>query len=101
MHNVYVPVIAIVVAFAAIFGFQAFNESHLDDDIAHRIAASLDTGASVGIEAMESVQKGYGFCGTYIVEGRDAAPAPFYYSKVDERVVIDTDAREFQNHCMD
>ncbi|WP_110686531.1 hypothetical protein [Salinicola aestuarinus] len=99
MHNVYVPVVAIVVAFAAIFGFQAFSESHLDDDIADKIAASLGTDTGVGIETMESVQKGYGFCGTYVTDG--AAPAPFYFSKVDERVVLDTDARELQNHCMD
>lgn len=97
MHNVYVPVIAIIAAFAIIFGAQAISESHIDDDVAERIAQSLGTDASIDIEALEEVQKGYGLCGTYLAEGREAAP--FYYSKVTERVTLDTSDSDYAHHC--
>ena len=39
MHNVYVPVVAILLVFGAIFGYQAFSDSQVDDDVAQLIAA--------------------------------------------------------------
>ncbi|WP_110651736.1 hypothetical protein [Salinicola peritrichatus] len=98
MHNVYVPVIAIVVAFGIIFGSQAITESHLDDDVAALIAAQLDGVDQVELKDLKEVEKGYGMCGWYKPQGQDDY-TPFYYSRVNERVTLDADSSRYRNHC--
>ncbi|MCE3026461.1 hypothetical protein [Salinicola sp. DM10] len=97
MHNVYVPVVAILLVFGAIFGYQAFSDSQVDDDVAQLIAAQRGV-EKVEMKDLQSVQKGYGLCGEYRAEG-ETAYAPFYYSQVNEQVTLDTQAKVFQKYC--
>lgn len=98
MHNVYVPVIAIVVAFGIIFGSQAISESHVDDDIAALIATQLDGVDQVELKNLKKVDKGYGMCGWYRPQGQSGYTA-FYYSKVNERVTLHANSSRYRNHC--
>ncbi|WP_110657651.1 hypothetical protein [Salinicola halimionae] len=99
MHNLYIPVVAILVAFAIIFGGQAISDSHVDDDIKSLISAGLDTDDEIELTAIKEVQKGYGVCGDYKTTAQREKALPFYYSKVNERVVLDTDSRSYKRHC--
>ncbi|WFF42249.1 hypothetical protein EVC62_12450 [Salinicola endophyticus] len=97
MHNVYVPVVGILLVFGAIFGYQAFNDSQVDDNVAQLIATQRGV-EKVEVKDLDSVQKGYGLCGQYRVAG-ETAYAPFYYSQVDDRVTLDTQAKSYQKYC--
>lgn len=99
MHNLYIPVVAILVAFAIIFGGQAISDSRVDDDIKVLISQEIGTEGEVELSSMKEVQKGYGVCGLYQqVEGKDGS-RPFYYSKVNERVTLDAESRTYRRQC--
>lgn len=98
MHNVYIPVIAIVLVFAVIFGGQAISESHVDDDIAALLAKQLNSDDQVDLKDLKTVEKGYGTCGWFKASAQDEY-APFYYSKVNEQVTLDTTSKRYRNHC--
>jgi len=70
------PVAAILVVFVIIFGGAAISDSQVDDDIRSLISAQLDTDAEIELRA-----------------------SPFYYSKVNERVVLDAGSRSYQRYC--
>ncbi|OLO04779.1 MULTISPECIES: hypothetical protein [Salinicola] len=99
MHNLYIPVVAILVAFAIIFGGQAVLDSQVDDDIESLILRQLDVEGDIELQATKEVQKGYGVCGLYQVVGQDQGALPFYYSKVNERVTLDAESERYRRHC--
>ncbi|MDF3920114.1 hypothetical protein P3W43_14750 [Salinicola salarius] len=101
MHNLYIPVIAILAAFAIIFGGQAISDSHVDDDIKSLISKQLGVDSEIELQAMKEVQKGYGVCGLYQIANQDQSFAPFYYSKVNERVTLDAESERYRRHCGD
>lgn len=101
MHNLYIPVVAILVAFAIIFGGQAISDSHVDDDIKQLISQQVDTDGEIELSALEEVQKGYGVCGRYRLADSASATLPFYYSKVNERVSLGADSSGYQRQCSD
>lgn len=101
MHNLYIPVVAILVAFAIIFGGQAISDSHVDDDIKTLILQQVDAKGEIVLSSMNEVQKGYGVCGRYQTAGQSTNLLPFYYSKVNERVTLDADAKAYRRHCSD
>ncbi|MDH4573870.1 hypothetical protein [Salinicola acroporae] len=99
MHNLYIPVAAILLAFAIIFGGQALSDSQVDDDIKSLIASQLDGDDEIELQAMKEIQKGYGVCGEYRVAGQDHSFSPFYYSKVNERVTLGAESDRYRRHC--
>lgn len=99
MHNLYIPIAAILLVAAIIFGGQAISDSHVDDDIRSLISARLDIDDEIELTSMKEVQKGYGVCGHYSTAEQQGGTSPFYYSKVNERVVLDTDAQSYRRHC--
>ena len=101
MHNLYIPVIAILAAFAIIFGGQAISDSHVEDDIKSLISKQLGVDSEIELQAMKEVQKGYGVCGLYQIADQDQSFAPFYYSKVNERVTLDAESERYRRHCGD
>ncbi|WP_110630565.1 hypothetical protein [Salinicola salarius] len=101
MHNLYIPVIAILAAFAIIFGGQAISDSHVDDDIKSLLSKQLGVDSEIELQAMKEVQKGYGVCGLYQIADQDQSFAPFYYSKVNERVTLDAESERYRRHCGD
>ncbi|WP_189444691.1 hypothetical protein [Salinicola rhizosphaerae] len=98
MHNALIPVVAIALAALLIFGGEAISESHVDDDISALIAKQQPDAEGIELRNLKTVQKGYGTCGEYRASGSDAY-APFYYSKVNERVTLDTTSFRYRNHC--
>ena len=99
MHNLYIPVIAILAAFAIIFGGQAISDSRVDEDIKTLISQQLGVDSEIELQAMKEVQKGYGMCGQYRIADQGQRFVPFYYSKVNERVTLDADAERYRRHC--
>lgn len=99
MHNLYIPVVAILVAFAIIFGGQAISDSHVDDDIKALISQQVDAGGGIELSSMREVQKGYGVCGLYEMTDQAIGSRPFYYSKVNERVTLDTESKSYRRQC--
>ena len=99
MHNLYIPVIAILAAFAIIFGGQAISDSRVDEEIKSLISKQLGVDSEIELQAMKEVQKGYGVCGQYQVADQGQRFVPFYYSKVNERVTLDADAERYRRHC--
>jgi len=99
MHNLYIPVIAILVAFAIIFGGQAISDSGIDDDIKALISQRIGVDGEIELRAMKEVQKGYGVCGLYQTADQRQRSLPFYYSKVNERVTLDAESERYRRHC--
>lgn len=99
MHNLYIPVVAILLAFAIIFGGQALSDSQVDDDIKSLIASQLGGEDEIELQATREIQKGYGVCGEYRVAGQHHSFSPFYYSKVNERVTLGAESERYQRHC--
>lgn len=99
MHNLYIPVVAILVVAAIIFGGQAISDSQVDDDIKTLISQQLGSDREIELQAMKEVQKGYGVCGLYQTGERSQHASPFYYSKVNERVTLDAESERYRRHC--
>ncbi|MGM8932962.1 hypothetical protein [Salinicola halophyticus] len=99
MHNLYIPVVAILVVAAIIFGGQAISDSQVDDDIKALISQQLGSDREIELQAMKEVQKGYGVCGLYQTAERGRDASPFYYSKVNERVTLDAESERYRRHC--
>ncbi|WP_251977346.1 hypothetical protein [Salinicola avicenniae] len=99
MHNLYIPVVAILVAFAAIFGGQAISDSQVDDDINALIVEQLGIDHAVELQSMRDVQHGYGVCGRYLDPAAGEATTAFYYSEVNERVALGEHASAYERHC--
>ncbi|MDW5378514.1 hypothetical protein R6258_16465 [Halomonas sp. HP20-15] len=103
MHNLIIPLATCVIAFAAIFGYQAFSDSQLDERIEQAIAASLASERrdpiKVELTAMHEVNKGYGVCGEYALASPTDSGGAFFYSKVSERVTLGADSERYRANC--
>ncbi len=103
MHNLIIPLITCVLAFAAIFGYQAYTDSQLDEHIAQAIAASLDgerpDELKVELTNTHEVNKGYGICGEYSLASPANSGGVFFYSEVNERVTLGADDPRYQANC--
>ncbi|MBB3230836.1 hypothetical protein [Halomonas stenophila] len=97
MHNLWIPVVAILVAAGLIFGGQAVSEAKRDAQVAARIAERLDTPQRVDLSHLTEVNKGYGLCGDYALPG--GPTARFYYHTVTERLTLDDTAPLYRSNC--
>ncbi|MEA3251499.1 MAG: hypothetical protein U9Q35_07990 [Pseudomonadota bacterium] len=103
MHNLIIPLVTCIIAFAAIFGYQAYTDSQLDEHIERAIAASLDSEQrdepKVELTTTREVNKGYGICGEYTLAAPPGGDGAFFYSKVSERVTLDADSARYRANC--
>lgn len=97
MHNLWIPVVAIVVVAGLIFGGQAYSEAQRDAHIAAMISERLDRQAPAEISHLTRVNKGYGVCGDYKLPS--AEPGRFYYNSNTKRLALGTDAPLYQDNC--
>lgn len=103
MHNLYIPVVLIVLSIVALLGYEYMGDSHVEDDIHHAINVALGTATAPSSQMtlldQREVNTGYGVCGRYrLVVGQDEA-APFFYSKVDGNAELDAESRRYRMNC--
>lgn len=99
MHNLYIPVVLILLSIAALFGYEYMADSHVDDDIQQAISAALGAPDQMTLFDLREVNTGYGVCGHYrLASGQDEA-APFFYSKVDDNAELDAESRRYRMNC--
>ncbi|SEN32822.1 hypothetical protein [Halomonas caseinilytica] len=97
MHNLWIPVVAILLIAGLIFGSQAVSDAKRDAHIATRIAEHLETHDKGEISHLRTVNKGYGLCGDYL---RDDRPAiAFYYHTVTKKLAVGTNATRYRENC--
>lgn len=100
VHNLYIPVIMILVAIGLVIGAATLSDGDVDADIQHAIAATLDTSQEVVLKDMKEVNHGYGVCGWYQLAGSsDDETARFFYTKVDDEAELDVDSRRYRMNC--
>ncbi|WNL38294.1 hypothetical protein RN347_13260 [Halomonas sp. PAMB 3264] len=97
MHNLWIPVVAIVVVAGLIFGSQAYSEAQRDAHISEAISQRLDRQTPAEISNLMSVNKGYGVCGDYALSG--AETGRFYYNSATERLAVGSDEALYQDNC--
>ncbi|UYG07543.1 hypothetical protein [Halomonas sp. M4R1S46] len=97
MHNLLIPVVAILVAAGLIVGAQAVSDAKRDERISAAIAERLDTTERVDLSHLSEVNKGYGLCGDYALPG--GPTARFYYHTVTERLALDDAAPLYRDNC--
>ncbi|MDN3555726.1 hypothetical protein [Halomonas maura] len=97
MHNLWIPVVAILAAAGLIVGAQVVSETRRDAQVAARIAERLDTTERVDLSHLIEVNKGYGLCGDYALP--DGPAARFYYHTVTERLALDDAAPLYRDNC--
>ncbi|MCK2185263.1 hypothetical protein [Halomonas getboli] len=97
MHNLWIPVVAILLVGGLIFGGQWMADNDRNDQIAARIAERLDAQDDVEIERLLEVNKGYGLCGDAVRADRPALP--FYYNTVTEQLALGADAPAYRENC--
>ncbi|GEK73998.1 MULTISPECIES: hypothetical protein [Halomonas] len=97
MHNLWIPVVAILLVAGLIFGGQWMADNDRNDQIAARIAERLNAQDDVEIERLLEVNKGYGLCGDAVRADRPALP--FYYHTVTEQLALGADAPAYRENC--
>ena len=97
MHNLWIPVAAILLVAGLIFGGQAISDANRDDAITARIAERLEAQDDVGLERLLEVNKGYGLCGDAVRAERPVLP--FYYHTVTEQLALGADAPAYRENC--
>jgi hypothetical protein len=97
MHNLWIPVVAILLVAGLTFGGQAVSDAQRNDAIAARIAERLEVPDTLEIGRLLEVNKGYGLCGDAI--GGERPAVPFYYHSVTERLALGADASLYREHC--
>ena len=97
MHNLWIPVVAILAVAGMIFGGQAYSEAQRDAHIAELISERLDSQVPAEISHLARVNKGYGVCGDYALSG--AETGRFYYNTATERLALGTDAPQYRDNC--
>ncbi|WP_458526571.1 hypothetical protein [Onishia taeanensis] len=97
MHNLWIPVVAILAVAAMIFGGQAYSEAERDAHIAALIGDRLDSQTPADISHLARVNKGYGVCGDYALSGTDTGR--FYYNTATERLALGHDAPRYRDNC--
>nr|WP_300314527.1 hypothetical protein [Halomonas sp.] len=99
MHNLYIPVIMILVTVGLVIGAATLSDGDVDTDIQHAIAATLDTSQEIVLKDMKEVNHGYGVCGWYQLSGSSDEFARFFYTKVDDEVELDIGSRRYRMNC--
>ncbi|WP_110685135.1 hypothetical protein [Salinicola aestuarinus] len=97
--QVVLPLAAMVIVGAVIFGKQVLSPSQVDQEIQQAIASELDTSSSVELSQLQKVQYDYGVCGQYQLAGSDTDHAPFFYDTVNDRLTLDVDASAYTANC--
>ena len=97
MHNLWIPVVAILLAAGLIVGAELVSDARRDDHIAAAIAERLDTNERVDLSHLTEVNKGYGLCGDYALPG--GPTARFYYHTVTERLALGDAAPLYRDNC--
>ncbi|MFC0269492.1 hypothetical protein [Kushneria aurantia] len=97
MHNLWIPVAFIVVLAGVIVGNQVYSEAQRDAHIAAMIAERLDSPEPAEISHLRQVNKGYGVCGDYALEGAESGH--FYYDSAFERLSVGSDAVPYRDNC--
>ncbi len=97
MHNLWIPVAAILLVAGLIFGGQMVSDAKRDDRIAARIAERLETRDDVALDRLHTVNKGYGLCGDAL--HADHPALPFYYHTVTERLALGAEAPLYRDNC--
>lgn len=97
MHNLWIPVVAILVVAGLIFGGQAYSEAQRDAHIAAMISERLASHEPAEISHFTRVNKGYGVCGDYKLS--NAESGRFYYNSATKRLALGTDAPLYQDNC--
>ncbi|WP_136255651.1 hypothetical protein [Onishia niordana] len=96
MHNLWIPVVAILVVAGLIFGGQAYSEAERDAHIAELIGERLDSQQPAEISHLARVNKGYGVCGDYALSSDESGR--FYYNTATERLALG-DAPLYRDNC--
>lgn len=99
MHNLYIPVVLILLAIAALFGYEYSADSRVNEDAQQAISAALGTPSEVVLVTSREVNSGYGLCGSYQLATAEGEAAPFFYSKVDDDAELDAESRRFRMNC--
>lgn len=97
MHNLWIPVVAIVVVAGLIFGNQAYSEAQRDAHIATAISERVGSQTSAEISHLRQVNKGYGVCGDYALSGVEAGH--FYYNSATKRLALGSDDALYRDNC--
>ncbi|WP_110669902.1 hypothetical protein [Salinicola halophilus] len=97
--QVVLPLAAMVIVGAVIFGKQAFSTDPVDQEIRQAIASELGTSSAVELSQLQKVQYDYGVCGRYEVADADSGQAPFFYDTVNDRLTLNVDSRAYTAHC--
>ncbi|MCH4813816.1 hypothetical protein [Vreelandella neptunia] len=97
MHNLWIPVVAILAVAGLIFGSQAYSEAQRDAHIAAIISERLDSQAPADISHLKRVNKGYGGCGDYALSRAESGR--FYYNSATKRLALGTDAPLYHDNC--
>ncbi len=97
MHNLWIPVVAILAVAGLIFGTQAYSEAQRDGQIAAIISERLDNKTPSEISNLKRVNKGYGVCGDYTLSRAESGH--FYYNSATKHLAIGIDAPLYRDNC--
>ncbi|WGI26170.1 hypothetical protein QEN58_03690 [Halomonas alkaliantarctica] len=97
MHNLWIPVVAILAVAGLIFGSQAYSEAKRDGHIAATISEQLGSQAKAEISNLKRVNKGYGVCGDYALS--NAESGHFYYNDATNHLALGTDDPLYHDNC--
>lgn len=97
MHNLWIPVVAIVVVAGLIFGGQAYSEAQRNAHIAETTSERLDSQAPAEISNLATVNKGYGVCGDYALSSAESGR--FYYNSNTKQLALGTDDPLYHDNC--
>ena len=97
MHNLWIPVVAILAVAGLIFGGQAYTGAQRDARIAATIAERLDSQAPAEISNLTRVNKGYGVCGDYALASAESGR--FYYNSALQSLTLGTDSPQYRDNC--
>lgn len=97
MHNLWIPVVAILAVAGLIFGSQAYSEAQRDAQIAASISEHLNSQAQAEISNLKRVNKGYGVCGDYALS--HAESGHFYYNSATKHLALGTDTPQYHDNC--
>ncbi|AJY51965.1 hypothetical protein [Halomonas sp. KO116] len=97
MHNLWIPVVAILAVAGLVFGSQAYSEFQRDAHIAATISERLNSQTPAEISHLKQVNKGYGVCGDYALSRAESGH--FYYNSATKHLALGTDAPLYHDNC--
>ncbi|MCK2044847.1 hypothetical protein BTW10_07910 [Chromohalobacter japonicus] len=98
MHNLWIPVVAILAVAGLIFGGQAYSDAQRDAHIAAAIAEGRQSQTPAEISHLVRVNKGYGVCGDYTLA--NGGSGPFYYNSATKRLALSANADLYRDNCV-